>query len=104
MSDKNKPWKAARYTVSHDGAEPFNVSVKGRERWTLECLIAAGAKGCTPIDNPAPRWSAYVFDLRKVGIQIETVTEQHGGQFKGNHARYVLRSKVSRVATETSAA
>ncbi len=104
MSDKNKPWKAARFTVNNDGAAPFNVSIKGRERWTLECLIAAGAKGCTPIDNPAPRWSAYVFALRKLGIQIETVTDQHGGQFKGNNARYVLCSKVSRVETEVSAA
>lgn len=93
-----------RYIISRDGAEPFNVSATGRERWTLESLIAAGSNGCTPIDNPAPRWSAYVFVLRQKGILIETVTEQHGGQFKGNHARYVLRSKVSRAETEGSAA
>lgn len=104
MSDKNKPWKAASFTVSHDGSAPFNVRVKGRDRWTLECLIAAGAKGCTPIDNPAPRWSAYVFDLRKLDIQIETVNEVHDGPFKGTHARYVLRSKVSRVEPQASAA
>lgn len=104
MSDKNKPWKAAIFTVNNDGTAPFNVSVKGRERWTLECLIAAGATGCTPIDNPAPRWSAYVFDLRKMDIQIETVNEVHDGPFKGTHARYVLRSKVSRVEPQASAA
>lgn len=104
MSEKNKPWKAARYTVSHDVAALFTVSVKGRERWTLECLIEAGTKGCTPIDIPAPRWSAYVFDLRKRGIEIETIHEPHGGQFKGTHVRYVLRSKVSRVESEASAA
>jgi hypothetical protein len=32
--------------------------------------------------------------LRKFGFVIETVPERHGGNFPGNHARYVLRSRV----------
>lgn len=67
---------------------------KGREAWALGRLIAAGEKGCTPIDQPAPRWSHYVFQLRKSGLQVETVNERHGGAFSGNHARYVLRTPV----------
>ena len=58
-------------------------------------MPVAGAAGCTPIDNPGPRWSHYVFKLKRVfGLRIETITEAHGGDFKGTHARYVLRSRV----------
>ena len=70
------------------------ISVRGREAWALMALIAAGERGCTPIDHPGPRWSAYVYDLRKLGIIIEAIRERHGGPFSGEHARYVLRSKV----------
>lgn len=66
----------------------------GRVAWTLHQLVTAGEKGCTPIENPAPRWSDYVFKLRREGVQIETITEKHGGSFAGTHARYVLRSAV----------
>ena len=51
--------------------------------------------GCTPIDHPGPRWSGYVHKLRKAGIVIETIREMHGGQFGGQHARYVLRSLIT---------
>lgn len=70
------------------------LTVRGREAWALRMLIAAGARGCTPICHPGPRWSAYVHDLRKLGFVIETVREGHGGEFPGEHARYVLRSPV----------
>lgn len=36
------------------GGDPFRIVVGGRDRWALEELRKAGAKGCTPIDNPAP--------------------------------------------------
>jgi hypothetical protein len=71
------------------------ISTTGRDRWALECLIAAGPKGCTPLDQPGPRWSAYIFNLRTLGLEIETITERHDGPFKGNHARYVLTSHVT---------
>ena len=78
--------------VVPDG-KPFKVY--GRDAWGLSELISAGNKGCTPIDNPAPRWSAYIHALRtERGLHIETVTELHGGQFSGHHARYVLHSQV----------
>lgn len=69
--------------------------VRGREAWALLSLIASGERGCTPIDNPGPRWSAYVCDLRRRGIAVETVPERHAGPFPGSHARYVLRSRVA---------
>jgi hypothetical protein len=71
------------------------VIVRGREAWALLALMAAGERGCTPIDHPGPRWSAYVHDLRKLGLEIETVRERHGEPFAGEHARYVLRSPVT---------
>ena len=73
---------------------PSPSTVRGRDRWALEALMAAGDAGCTPIDDPAPRWAAYVHELRALGFEIETLTEPHAGPFAGNHARYVLRSKV----------
>lgn len=71
------------------------VIVRGREAWALRMLMAAGDRGCTPIDHPGPRWSSYVHDLRKLGIIIETIREPHGGPFPGGHARYVLRCAVA---------
>jgi len=70
-------------------------TVFGRDAWALSELIAAGSSGCTPLSHPGPRWSAYVHALRhERGLNIETVTENHGGQFEGHHARYILRSWV----------
>ena len=57
-------------------------------------LHTAGERGCTPIENSDPRWSAYIHDLRKLGFCIEAVRERHGGAFPGDHARYVLRSHI----------
>lgn len=72
--------------------KPFTVT--GRDAWTLAQLVWAGSKGCTPIDNPAPRWSAYVFNLREMGLNIETRHEPHYGPFAGTHGRYVLLNTV----------
>jgi hypothetical protein len=82
------------YSVKTTDGGTFAILVSGRVRWALDQLRKAGKAGCTPIYNPAPRWSAYVFDLRGMGVEIETITEPHEGDFPGNHARYVLRSGV----------
>ena len=74
------------------------VEAKGRDAWALIELIRAGDGGCTPIDHPGPRWSAYVHKLRRMGIDIQTITEAHGGPFKGTHARYILRTIVHRLS------
>lgn len=66
--------------------------LSGRLAWALRALLAAGARGCTPITTPGPRWSDYVFKLRKRGLEIETIDEEHGGPYPGRHARYVLKT------------
>lgn len=78
-----------------DGA---TIKVVGRDAWALRNLVMAGTRGCTPIDNPAPRWAHYTWKLRRAGFVIETIDEKHGGQFAGSHARYVLRSQVEIVS------
>ncbi|WP_416356333.1 hypothetical protein ACLNGM_20220 [Aureimonas phyllosphaerae] len=70
------------------------MTLVGRTAWCLEQLVAAGVKGCTPIDRPAPRWSDYIHKLRGKGLVVETIDERHGGTFSGEHGRYVLRSEV----------
>lgn len=79
------------------------VKVHGREAWALFELMVAGETGCTPIDTPGPRWSAYVHDLRRLGFTIETIREKHGGAFPGQHARYVLRSHVEIIGKSQAA-
>lgn len=85
----------ATFTITPKDDDAFTVSVKGRDRWALEQLTLAGPKGCTPIDNPAPRWSSYVHSLRGLGVPIVTHTEAHEGPFAGTHARYELMATVT---------
>ena len=70
------------------------VTAQGRDAWALRALHSAGEAGCTPIDQIGPRWSHYVWKLRRHGLVIETVTEAHGGPYAGRHARYVLRTPI----------
>jgi hypothetical protein len=81
-----------------DGREAFTIFAGGRDAWALDRLREAGPKGCTPIENPAPRWSAYVHKLRKYGVPIETLHEPHTGPYPGTHGRYVLRALVTKGA------
>jgi hypothetical protein len=71
------------------------IVLRGRDAWARLELKAANDNGCTRIEHPGPRWSGYVYKLRKAGIVIETIREAHGGPFSGQHARYVLRSLVT---------
>lgn len=89
---KGRAKSANLYLIQPEIGDPFTIEAKGRDAWALDQLREAGPDGCTPITHPAPRWSAYVFNLRAMGVPIETVTESHGGEFAGNHGRYVLRA------------
>lgn len=91
---KDRAKRAGLYHIQPEGGEPFTIEARGRDAWALDRLREAGPLGCTPITEPAPRWSAYIHNLRGLGVPIETVTEPHGGQFAGNHGRYVLRAHV----------
>lgn len=91
------------YIIRHGDGTERTILLTGRDAWALCELIAAGRKGCTPIDNPAPRWSAYIHHLRhEHGLDIETITERHGGPFPGNHARYVLHSDVREALSDAA--
>lgn len=84
------------YSITSSGGNQLQIVVSGRVKWALMELCRAGHLGCTPIDNPAPRWAAYIHTLREMGVEIETITEAHEGDFPGHHARYVLRCHVSK--------
>jgi hypothetical protein len=93
---KGRAKRAGLYQIQPEGGEAFTIKAVGRNAWTLDRLREAGPKGCTPIEQPAPRWAAYVHSLRTLGVPIETVVEPHGGEFSGTHGRYVLRATVQK--------
>ena len=70
----------------------------GRDAWCLGRLVEYGERGVTPIERPAPRWSHYVYKLRRAGVDVDTIPEGHAGAYAGRHARYVLRSPVEVLA------
>jgi hypothetical protein len=79
------------------------LSTKGRESWCLAQLLSTGPRGVTPIERPAPRWSDYVFRLRKRGLPVQTIDEAHGGTYRGTHARYLLDVPLAIVGMEFAA-
>lgn len=81
-----------------------SIRLKGRDAWALSKLVVPGSQECTPHDTPGPCWSGYVFNLRQMGLDIETIHERHAGPFAGKHAQYVLRLKVHLVPLEDSIA
>jgi len=85
-----------QYRIQTD-AGWHDIAPVGRDEWALHQLITAGPQGCTPIANPAPRRAQYVFKLRRIGLDIQTIHEPHSGRFPGHQARYVLRSRVEHV-------
>jgi hypothetical protein len=97
MQQQTAPITAIRFRV--DGKER---TAKGRSAWALAELVAAGDAGCTPILRPAPRWSDYVFRLKKLDLVIDTIHEKHGGAYAGTHGLYVLRSPIEIIETKTA--
>jgi hypothetical protein len=75
---------------------------QGREAWTLRHLLNAGPTGITTLEQPAPRWSHYVFKLRKAGLVISTDRETHGGSYPGSHGRYRLETSVTVVSEDAA--
>ncbi|MGI8397780.1 winged helix domain-containing protein [Agrobacterium deltaense] len=106
MTSSGKAQQTIRVQILDDNNEPvgFPVTLRGRERWAMERLMAAGAAGVSSLDNIGPRTSHYIFKLRGYGFAIETQYEAHGGDFPGHHARYRLHSAVSIVADAGRAA
>lgn len=93
------------FQVADKDGKRRSITLTGRNAWALTELIRAGKKGCTPIDHPGPRWSAYVFNLKhEYGLAIETINEPHGKPFPGTHARYVLQTPVIIISKPPEAA
>lgn len=103
MTDNNTAWPNASFIITLKDGDAFTITVKGRPRWALEQLVLAGPKGCTPINDPAPRWASYVHILRGLDVPIETLTEAHKGPFAGTHARYILQANVTLSSKEVAA-
>lgn len=76
------------------GEQPRSFLLSGRIGQTLLSLHRAGPMGITSLEWPAMRLSAYVHSLRKIGFEITTEREPHGGDYPGHHARYRLESNV----------
>lgn len=75
-----------------DGGE---IRAVGREGATLLMLIECGPKGVRALDfdgGPAYRLSAYIHDLRSMGVNIRREFERHT---TGWHAVYVLESRMT---------
>lgn len=99
LARKRRAKKAGtHFLITPANGDPFRIVVTGRNLWALESLCEAGPKGCTPIQNPAPRWSHYIRELRLLGVEIQTLKERHGGKYPGSHGRYVLLSNVVKEA------
>jgi hypothetical protein len=86
---------SATIAPDQEHPSPRRIGLIGREAWAMLELVEAGTKGCTPIDNPAPRWAHYCWLLRGHGFKIETINERHSGPFSGSHARYLLHDAVT---------
>ena len=83
------------FIIQQSDGSTRRIWLIGRNAWALRTLIERGNKGVTPIDTPAPRWSAYIYYLRKnSGLLIETKYEKHGGPFAGERARYIPKGSV----------
>ncbi len=71
------------------------IQAVGREGETLLMLVCGGEQGVSAYDFPGGppfRLSAYVHDLRRMGLAIRTEREPHAG---GVHALYVLETPVT---------
>jgi hypothetical protein len=81
--------------LAHGPAGEFSVA--GKRAMTLCALVSNGDNGVIALELSntwALRLGAYVHDLRKQGLAIETVREPHD-DMGGWHARYVLHSPVA---------
>ena len=86
---------AGKACICFDGADgPCSPVIGGRDLQTLQALAERSANGLSSLEFPAMRLAAYVFNLRELGLDIETIREKHDGPFPGWHGRYVLHSQV----------
>ena len=88
-------------TSTSANSEPLPFKLTKRAEFFLGEMIEAGPTGITTNDYPGGRVGDAVHNRRKAGVRIETQYEQHGGEFAGQHGRYVLPSRVIRLPDST---
>tara|TARA_R110002124_G_C8908956_1_gene510435 strand:- start:1035 stop:1349 length:315 start_codon:yes stop_codon:yes gene_type:complete len=87
-----------------DTSRRSEITVIGRAAWASKQLVQRGRRGCSPVSEPTgPRWSSYIYTLRRADFSNETIHESHRGDFPGRHARYVLTESVTLQRVEASA-
>lgn len=102
MTYSNRRWGKAPFLIEDPSGSKHDIVVSGRERCALETLMAAGATGCTSLSAGAHRLASYICRLRDKGVLVATEREEHGGDFPGAHARYLLLSAVTRIGPDGS--
>jgi hypothetical protein len=77
--------------IRDDGGAAFIV--QGQTAKAIRALVLAGKQGVTAqeVAGWAYRFAAYCHELRKLGLDIETIREAHDG---GWHGRHVLHTAV----------
>ena len=83
---KGRAKRACVYQVQPEIGDAFAIQVTGREAWAFDRLREAGARGCTPRTEPAPRWSAYVFNLRGLAPARRSLDQLRG--IEGQRVRH----------------
>jgi hypothetical protein len=78
------------------------LTLTKRAEFFLEELLAAGSEGITTISYPGVRVGDAIHKLRKAGVVIDTTYEEHGGEFAGNHGRYILQSRIVPLRADTA--
>lgn len=72
-----------------DQQDDRKTRLTARALWALN-EMEKHPLGITSRQYPGVRLSDCIFKLRKAGYVIETIREQHGGEFSGSHGRYRL--------------
>jgi hypothetical protein len=92
--------KACKHTLTVQLFDGRVLTVRGREAQTLALLIQQGARGFTSGEASPLGWarrtSAYIFKLRKAGLDIYTGTQKL--PCGTNVGVYILRTVVTVIA------
>jgi Helix-turn-helix domain len=94
-SNSHETRKAARRIRIRAIGPAGRFSVTGQTARALQALVAADKGGVTALEVStwALRLGAYVFELRKLGLSIETIREKHN-ELGDWHGRYILQTPV----------
>ena len=76
--------------IRDDGGAGFVAT--GQTAKTIRALVLAGSLGVTAqeLASWALRLAAYCHDLRKQGLDIETIREAHDGGWHGRHVLHTI--------------